>query len=366
MKLTNETTALLSNALIAFGQDQDIQRQRLILSAVGAFDQYDKEVIKLLFERERAAKAKRMLEKAPDEKVPEWTIEDARRVVLDYFRDNPSKREIKFDLTEYLEFWLNKEVQKQDSKTNRQTSSYKNHTRAFRKIVESITGITYIRQAEDGALTAFGVFSTATLSGGLLTLQLSLDFLPYIIFYSDELRKIGYTKIELKSVRGNKSDNANRLFTILASEKNRLRKNEFKFEVSKLRERMGLAGKYPKYNDFKRYVLEPAIKDITKSSEIMREIKLEVTRTERRSPTEVQFTIKAAKKSKVNGDVDIKEGTVAKKLAKTCKPEVLSSDNQDPMDGYKEFLMQCGTEHELKNLQELEQIEGKNTTQGEG
>ena len=41
MKLTNETTALLSNALIAFGQDQDIQRQRLILSAVGAFDQYD-------------------------------------------------------------------------------------------------------------------------------------------------------------------------------------------------------------------------------------------------------------------------------------------------------------------------------------
>lgn len=280
MKLTENSTAILSNTLIALTKGQDLSRQRLVLSAVGAFDPYNKVLTQMLMEWEVKEKESRKGKESEFPKVA-WTIEDYRKVVSDFFLAAPQASIITFDLSEYLSFWLKKE-----------SVQSKNYVSLYKKIINDISTITYSLDGDEG-ITTVSVFSKASLEDGLITLHLSPDFLPYIALYNRPLQSIGYTKIRLDDIRGSKMENTTRLYSLLLKEFNRVGKHKgyVDFSVEKLRIGLGIGSKYSKYCDLDRYVLDTALKSINQSGTALpKNIKHEVTRRRRRVPVDLRFT----------------------------------------------------------------------------
>ncbi len=305
MKLTEKTTALLSNSLIAPTTNQDLSRQRLVLSAVGAFDQYNKNLLHVLENLETKAKELKGMESGSDEQEG-WTIEDSRQLVSNYFSKNPKAREITFDLSEYLEFWLKKE-----------TVAAKNYTSLYNEITREFTTITYSLNEGNG-ITTVAVFSKAHLEDGVLTLHLSPDFLPYMIFYNKPLQAAGYSKVKLKDLRGAKMENTTRLYLLLLKEYNRVGKHRgvIDITVENLRIGLGIGDKYKKYGDLDRHVLTKALKTINSSSSIFSgKIQCEVTKRRKRAPVEVQFSFIESDKPKISP-----------KLEEACKKRQAQED----------------------------------------
>ena len=290
MKLTEKTTALLSNSLIAPTTNQDLSRQRLVLSAVGAFDQYNKNLHHVLKNLEVKAKDLKGMESGSDDQKG-WTIEDSRQIISNYFSKNPKAREITFDLSEYLEFWLKKE-----------TVAAKNYTSLYNEITRAFTTITYSLK-EGSGITTVAVFSKAHLEDGVLTLHLSPDFLPYMIFYNKQLQVAGYSKVKLKDLRGTKMENTTRLYLLLLKEYSRVGKYRgvIDITVEDLRTGLGIGDKYEKYGDLDRHVLTKALNTINSSNSFFSgKIKCKVTKRRKRAPVEVQFSFIESDKPKIS------------------------------------------------------------------
>lgn len=290
MKLTEKTTALLSNSLIAPTTNQDLSRQRLVLSAVGAFDPYNKALLHVLENLE--AKEKELRSMKSDSNGQEgWTIEDSRQLVSNYFSKNPKARQVTFDLSEYLEFWLEK-----------RSVTAKNYTSLYKKITKEFATITYSLNEGNG-VTTIAVFSKAHLEDGILTLHISPDFLPYMIFYNKQLQASGYTKVPLKDLRGTNMENTTRLYLLLSKEYKRVGKhrNYIDFKIEDLREGLGIGDKYEKYGDLDRHVLRKALETINSSNSFFSgKIKCKVTKRRKRAPAEVQFSFTESDKPQIS------------------------------------------------------------------
>lgn len=290
MKLTEKTTALLSNSLIAPTTNQDLSRQRLVLSAVGAFDPYNKALLHVLENLEAKEKELRGM-KSDSNGQESWTIEDSRQLVSNYFSKNPKARQVSFDLSEYLEFWLEKE-----------SVAAKNYTSLYKEITKEFATITYSLNEGNG-VTTIAVFSKAHLEDGILTLHISPDFLPYMIFYNKQLQASGYTKVPLKDLRGTKMENTTRLYLLLSKEYKRVGKHRkyIDFKVEDLREGLGIGDKYKKYGDLDRHVLTKALNTINSSNSFFSgKIKCKVTKRRKRAPVEVQFSFIESDKPKIS------------------------------------------------------------------
>lgn len=98
---------------------------------------------------------------------------------------------------------------------------------------------------------------------GIVTVRFDDDMMPYLL----ELSKQGtfYTHYQLKYVLAMKSQYAIRLYELLKSYQ---RNNyEWFFEVEELKKQLD-CGNYARFPDFRRWVLEPAIKEINEFTDI--------------------------------------------------------------------------------------------------
>lgn len=83
---------------------------------------------------------------------------------------------------------------------------------------------------------------------------------PYMLQLKEQ-----FTKYKLENILKFKSPYSIRLYELAKSWE---AKGGFEYSVDELRDIMGVAGKYKLYNDFKRYIIERAIREINKLSDI--------------------------------------------------------------------------------------------------
>lgn len=106
------------------------------------------------------------------------------------------------------------------------------------------------------------------------TQEIRIGFSKYLTPYLYNLQTF-YTKFCLENTLSMNSKYGIRLYEYLISIKSKGHKQ--KISLEELRERCGVGEKYPKYKDFRVFVLEPALKDINTYADISVEYKEEKT-----------------------------------------------------------------------------------------
>jgi plasmid replication initiation protein len=139
---------------------------------------------------------------------------------------------------------------------------------------------------EDGSETLLRWISTATVDkpGGKLGIKFHEHMMPYILQLSDN-----FTQYELFYTLGMKSQYSVRLYELLKSYEGLL-KPEWTMKLAELKKRLD-AEIYTKFHDFRRKVLEIAMKEINDVSDIR--VTYEPLKTGR-SYTDIRFTIRRA------------------------------------------------------------------------
>lgn len=123
---------------------------------------------------------------------------------------------------------------------------------------------------------------------GMVTLKFSPDLKPYML----QLSKL-FTQYKLVNILSMKSKYSIRLYEILKA--NEFKKQDYiEIEVEDLRRLVKAENIYPRYNDFKRFVILQAQKELKKVSDISFEFKEIKTG---RKVTSIRFFIKPNKKS---------------------------------------------------------------------
>ena len=107
-------------------------------------------------------------------------------------------------------------------------------------------------------------------------------YLAYAILEED-----GFTEYKILSVGKLRSEYSIRMFEQLRAWKNT---GVWITSVDDFRKRMGLEDKYPLYSDLRKWVIEPSVKSITKSSSY--DVRYKPSKKEGRRITQLMFTFK--------------------------------------------------------------------------
>ncbi len=103
--------------------------------------------------------------------------------------------------------------------------------------------------------------ATVNYGTGIITVRLDRDLMPYLLQLKDN-----FTKYELIAVLALKSKFSIRLYELFKSYEY---KKEFEITVEDLRAMLMLTTEYPKMADFKRYVIDRAIDEISRFTDII-------------------------------------------------------------------------------------------------
>lgn len=128
-------------------------------------------------------------------------------------------------------------------------------------------------------------WAKATYHGnGIITFKLSEDISKYVL----ELNKY-FTQYQLKNILQMNSYYAIRLYELIKCEFGRLKEKEhIEFEIDYLREYFDLGKKFKNFGDFKRYVIEIAVKEINAKSDLL--VEPEYLKTSRKI-TSIKFYV---------------------------------------------------------------------------
>ena len=133
---------------------------------------------------------------------------------------------------------------------------------------------------------------------GMVTLKFSPDLKPYMLQLKEK-----FTQYQLANILSMKSKYSPRIYEILKC--NEFKKQGYiKIEIDELRKLLKADTVYPKYNDFKRYIIERTQKELKKISDISFEF--EEIKTGRKV-TSIKFYIQKNKLAINNKSKDINE-----------------------------------------------------------
>lgn len=133
---------------------------------------------------------------------------------------------------------------------------------------------------------------------GMVTLKFSPDLKPYMLQLKEK-----FTQYQLANILSMKSKYSPRIYEILKC--NEFKKQGYiKIEIDELRKLLKADTVYPKYNDFKRYIIERTQKELSKLSDISFEF--EEIKTGRKV-TSIKFYIQKNKLTINNKSKDINE-----------------------------------------------------------
>lgn len=253
--MKENATALISRMLVSIGSDTTLWQQRVLFSALGAFNQYDKELHEEIKVFDSQRKISSQLKLGLSGLGSEWEVEENRESIAKYFHENITKCDLRMDIAGFCKYWLDS-----DTKWN--------HVKNI-KDIEGIrsTGYTYRYTDSEGneSLETVSVFSTVKLHGNeCISLRINPDFMPYIIFFNNALLKAGYTKVPLGLLKCSSSQNTFNFTAMILRHLNKNKANIQTFVVSidDIREYTCTTHKYQDYKDLKRYVIDRALRDI--------------------------------------------------------------------------------------------------------
>jgi plasmid replication initiation protein len=113
-------------------------------------------------------------------------------------------------------------------------------------------------------LEVYNMFSKIKTRGGSVDICLNQDLEKFLV--KDEyLKENGYSIIEANLFNNLNSFYSMRLYEIVISFNNI---NSIKLELDDLKKMLGIEKKYTKFNDFKKRILDPALKDINKNTKV--------------------------------------------------------------------------------------------------
>ena len=141
---------------------------------------------------------------------------------------------------------------------NRSGKNYENIRTALKNISDS----SFWLRSGDGRQMLFRWFSSATIieGEGKITIEISPNVMPYLFNLSDN-----FTTYELYYVLALSSTHSITLYELLKSYS--FKKN-IALTLEELRDNMMLGTKYPLFKDFRRYVLDVAVKEINGYTDI--------------------------------------------------------------------------------------------------
>lgn len=192
------------------------------------------------------------------------------------------------------------------------------------------------------------IIQTAWLSGVVYEKgsgEVELTFSSYLKPYMLQLRSM-FTQYKLANILSMKSKYSPRIYEILKC--NEFKKQGFiEIEIEDLRKLIKAYDVYPKYNDFKRHVIERSQKELNKISDISFEF--EEIKTGRKV-TSIRFYIKSNKSKAIENKKEIKSIKVK------AIDEVSVTESEDDTIYYEiidKIKVICGEKISLKNAKEF-------------
>lgn len=132
----------------------------------------------------------------------------------------------------------------------------------LKEVAESLIQKTFKRLDPLGSFELIGYISYAKYVVGQSYMELSFDprLKPYLLNLKE-----AFTQYDIRFILTLRSINTVRLYELLKA--NEYQK-KVEFALEELKEKLNLVDKYPRFADFKLYVLEPARKDLQKQTDI--------------------------------------------------------------------------------------------------
>ena len=195
------------------------------------------------------------------------------------------------------------------------------------------------------------LIQTAWLSGAVYEKgsgEVELTFSSYLKPYMLQLRSM-FTQYKLANILSMKSKYSPRIYEILKC--NEFKKQGFiEIEIEDLRKLIKAYDVYPKYNDFKRHVIERSKKELNKISDICFEF--EEIKTGRKV-TSLKFHIKSNKSNVIENKKEIKN-IKAKVIEEVSVTE--SEENKMYYEIINKIKVICGEKISLKNAKEFYEL----------
>ena len=195
------------------------------------------------------------------------------------------------------------------------------------------------------------LIQTAWLSGAVYEKgsgEVELTFSSYLKPYMLQLRSM-FTQYKLANILSMKSKYSPRIYEILKC--NEFKKQGFiEIEIEDLRKLIKAYDVYPKYNDFKRHVIERSKKELNKISDICFEF--EEIKTGRKV-TSLKFHIKSNKSNVIENKKEIKN-IKAKAIEEVSVTE--SEENKMYYEIINKIKVICGEKISLKNAKEFYEL----------
>ncbi|WP_039988121.1 replication initiation protein [Vibrio owensii] len=285
--IDDSRTANFSNYLLS--HDASITQQRLLISAVAAFAPTSKvmnaeinefvggieadlialEDTKKISERLKAFddlpritnNIKFEGEVGSEERKVIWSATAALECTHMFFASNAQYRIFNFDPRDFINYWTPELLAREDAKMSA-------ITKAMNKSLKKLSGAIY-----EACLTENGekvhrhipVFSEIAVTSKAVQVRLNSAFMPYLVFYSSELLKLGFTQLPIYFVRHATSEHTMKLLMALLRRinlKGAAGVREITIDMDKFRDEMGVKEQYKKRLDLSRYVINKAVSDI--------------------------------------------------------------------------------------------------------
>lgn len=285
--IDDSRTANFSNYLIS--SDITIAQQRILTSAVAAFAPSNKAMIAeindfianiesdLIALKDNNSKSARLKEfdnlprvidniqfegeAGTDTRKVIWSATAAIECTRIFFRLNPEYRNFLFDSHDFITYWTPELLARENAKVS-------NITKSMNKSLKRLSGATYQARFTENDIEVnrhIPVFSELAVTSKAVEVSLNEAFMPYLVFYSSELAKVGYTQLPIYFVRHANSEYTMKLLMTLLRRINRKGAagvREITINIDDFRTEMGVRDQYKKRNDLVRNVIDLAVKDI--------------------------------------------------------------------------------------------------------
>jgi plasmid replication initiation protein len=124
-----------------------------------------------------------------------------------------------------------------------------------------------IKSANSNEWLSFNILAQSSYRKGKLTIVLPPAMRPFLM----ELKKL-FTTYHIENIKPLRSEYSIRLYEMMCQFKST---GIFKIKVDELRERLGCKDKYPRFNNFRTYVLDQAKRDLKANCDIYFEYRIE-------------------------------------------------------------------------------------------
>ena len=144
------------------------------------------------------------------------------------------------------------------------TDIYKRVNELSDNLMSKKIKLKYLNKNKQESFIKHTLFNSMAYDDGILTIAINPFVLPYFLELSGE-----FTQFSLENILRIGSSYGIKLYKLLKQYENSHWKTR-KFTLIELREQFGISDeKYPRYNDFKRTVIDTAIKHINQSTDIL-------------------------------------------------------------------------------------------------